>query len=146
MTLPRGLYDQVVTEALGVTLRALAHDEAATRDLAPDEAAERISEVFGLELQRILADHAGESPDRRRKQLALFSALLAHLRTLDDSGETQVSPIEDPPRLLHAIFPRGTQPPHAPSTGLTAPWLFTAGKGFLILSKGALVRFLFPSN
>jgi superfamily II DNA or RNA helicase/HKD family nuclease len=129
MTLPRGLYDLVLTSAVSAALEAEPAGAVHLSDLHPDEAPERLAEVLGAELRRILDESGGVGGDRLRAQLDLLNGMLRDLRTrhapVGGGGADEV--VEG--RLLRAIHPTTTQPPTPPETGLAAPWLFTAGKG-----------------
>lgn len=129
MTRPRGLYDEVLTTALAARIGELESDAATIRDLEASETGERLKDVFGLQLQRILADLPGENRERIGKQLSLVNSLLAHLRDVGLAQDSLIDPVAEPARLLESIYPRQTTPPTSPATGLASPWLFTAGKG-----------------
>lgn len=125
-----GLYDLLITERLAAQLNLAAAD---VRALTAD-AAEVFADVLGRQLGAILEDVAGEDGERGQRQLELVNALLVALRerlTLDG----QFSPLAEivdlvaqPPRLLKAVQ-SDRQFPESPDIGLSAPWLFTAGKG-----------------
>lgn len=125
-----GLYDLLITERLAVKLDLASAD---VRALTAD-AAEVLADVLGRQLGAILEDVAGEDGERSQRQLELVNALLVALRerlTLDG----QFSPLAEivdlvaqPPRLLKALQ-SDRQFPEAPEIGLSAPWLFTAGRG-----------------
>jgi superfamily II DNA or RNA helicase/HKD family nuclease len=125
-----GLYDLLITERLAAQLDLAAAD---VRALTAD-AAEVFADVLGRQLGAILEDVAGEDGERSQRQLELVNALLVALRarlTLDG----QFSPLANivdlvaqPPRLLKAVQ-SDRQFPESPEIGLSAPWLFTAGKG-----------------
>jgi superfamily II DNA or RNA helicase/HKD family nuclease len=86
-----------------------------------------MAEVLHRQLAGALSDLAdGESV---RPQLALINEMLVELqRRLPPEDADTVELVADPPRILTSILRRGVHP-EAPETGLTAPWLFTAGKG-----------------
>ena len=129
MTSQRGLYDLVITEALARSLKTVAPDVADTRPLDADEAPERLLEVLGNQLQRILTDIAGEPPERALSQLKLVNDLLRELRDRGLITADELDTVAEPTSVLRAIR-RGGEPALAtPDTGLSAPWLFTAGKG-----------------
>lgn len=125
-----GLYDLLITERLAAQLDLVAAD---VRPLTED-AAEMLADVLGRQLGAILEDFTGEVGERSQRQLELVNALLVALRErLTRDG--QVSPLAEivdlvaqPPRLLRAVQ-SDRQFPESPDTGLSAPWLFTAGKG-----------------
>src|SRR5688500_9975448 len=129
MTLSRGLYDLVLTQAVARSLGAIAPDVADLRDLDTEEAAERLIEVLGRQLRGLL-DHLGAGHDEQvRSQLELVNGLLAQLRAERRETGDLVDPVENPPRILRAIHGPAEPAPTAPETGLAAPWLFTAGRG-----------------
>src|SRR5678816_744688 len=79
MTLPDGLYDLLVTEALA---RALAAVDPASSDVCALKgcAAEILSEVVTRQLVDILADVSGDESDKARRQLELVNELMVMLR------------------------------------------------------------------
>lgn len=129
MPLPHGLYDLVLTDAVARSLKSATPDVGDVRDLDPDESAERLTEVLGLELRRILADTEGEGSERLQAQLAVVNGLLRDLRERLDPGVLEPDQLVLPPRVLRSVHPGASSPPEAPVTGLAAPWLFTAGRG-----------------
>lgn len=129
MSLPHGLYDLVLTDAVARSLDSAIPGVGDVRDLDPDEAAERLTEVLGLELRRILADAEGTRSERLQTQLALVNSLLRELRERLESDSPEPGQVVPPPRVLRSVHPGAAFPPQAPATGLAAPWLFTAGRG-----------------
>jgi superfamily II DNA or RNA helicase/HKD family nuclease len=129
MPLPHGLYDLVLTGAVARMLEGAAPGVADVRDLDPDEAAERLTEILGSELRRILADVRGTSPERLQAQLALVNGLLRELRGRSEPGVPEPDQVVAPPRLLRSVHHRSASVPEPPETGLAAPWLFTASRG-----------------
>jgi superfamily II DNA or RNA helicase/HKD family nuclease len=129
MPLPHGLYDLVLTLAQE---RRLPDPQAAgldLHDLHADEAPDRLSELLGAELRRILAGASGADAERRRVQLELVNGLLRALREPAGGEEGEADEVPEPPRVLRSISPAVGAPPAWPETGLSAPFLFTAGKG-----------------
>lgn len=126
--LPDGLYDEVLTEALwNAVSRSTDERQRTLETLQADDAAGRLAEVIARQLSRILDDLDGEGQDKLLRQLELANAVLKAARqrlTADAAVDAMVSP----PQVLHAIH-RRADPLVPPDTGLSLPWLFTAGKG-----------------
>jgi superfamily II DNA or RNA helicase len=121
MSLPKGLYDLLVTEGL---LDRLPSGEARLDELASDEAVPYLVDVLGQQLGRVLEDLPSE--DGKAPQLELVNGLIAELRKR--VSPDAADPVAAPLRVLRSISPTG-QHPTPPEVGLAAPWLFTAGKG-----------------
>jgi superfamily II DNA or RNA helicase/HKD family nuclease len=121
--LPAGLYDMLLTAR---DLERINEAESQTRQLTHAEGA-RLIEVLQRQLAGALNDLAdGESV---RSQLSLVNGLLGELRRrLPTESAEAIELVADPAQLLTSIRRHGvhSEPPEA---GLTAPWLFTAGKG-----------------
>src|SRR5688500_20380974 len=121
MTLSRGLYDLVLTQAVARSLGAIAPDVADLRDLDTEDAAERLIEVLGRQLRGLL-DHLGAGHDEQvRSQLELVNGLLAQLRADRRAAEDLVDSIEIPPRVLRAIHAPAGPAPTAHETALASP-------------------------
>jgi superfamily II DNA or RNA helicase len=123
--LPRGLYDQLVTDSLA---RRLAADgvESVTDQISGSDATAHLLDLAGHTLSRILSAIGERKDDALQQQAALVVDLLGAVRERVEGGlvETPVVPL----RRLRAV---GTaSPEHAalPTTGLNAPWLFTTAK------------------
>jgi superfamily II DNA or RNA helicase/HKD family nuclease len=129
MPLPHGLYDLVLTEAIARSLENAIPAVGDVRALDADEAAERLAEVLGAELRRILADAEGTTSERLQTQLALVNGLLRELRERLERDGPELDEVAPPPRVLRSVYTGAASPPEAPETGLAAPWLFTAGRG-----------------
>ena len=135
MTLPDGLYDQLLTEGLARSLADLAPG-CADVQVRKDNLAELLGELTARQLGAILEDFAGEDAERSRRQLELVNELLVTLRQRMLSGNAAASAasadivdlVSAPVRVLRAVQ-RAQQFPQPPEIGLAAPWLFTAGKG-----------------
>ena len=131
--LPLGLYDLLVTESLERLLGTAGTYRQQVEPLAGD-AAEALSDCLARQLSAALEDLPGEGAEGVQRQLALVNDLLVWLRQRLSSvqGARVVPPpvdlIAPPARVLHALH-RTPQGPQPPSLGLSAPWLFTAGKG-----------------
>lgn len=129
MTLPAGLYELLLTERSAPRLDGQRADVQPLRD----GAASLLTDALARQLGAILEDLHGEGPDKALRQLELVNSLLATLRErlAREAGAAEMADSVDllaaPPQLLKAI--RGAAPPTAPpELGLSAPWLFTAGK------------------
>ncbi|MFO1296916.1 MAG: DUF3427 domain-containing protein [Rubrivivax sp.] len=129
MSLPKGLYDLLVTEGIASRLGS----EAADLQPLAAEATAYLAEA----LARQLGDALDDLPDGQRQQheLALVNGLLVALRErlaglgADARGAAEVIDlIAAPPRRLVALGGDTAGRP-APELGLSAPWLFTAGRG-----------------
>ena len=130
MTLPDGLYDQLITEKLAAKFDPNDSETVAV----PDNGSDLLVDALARQLTNILEDVAGDEADKPRRQLELVNALLLSLRqrlSVDqvpsESAEI-IDLISHPARMLKAIQ-RNRQFQVPPETGLVAPWLFTAGKG-----------------
>ncbi|MBN8488540.1 MAG: DUF3427 domain-containing protein [Burkholderiales bacterium] len=136
MALPDGLYDQLLTESLARSLAALAPGSAEVLSLK-DGASNLLVDVLVRQLGTILDDLAGDDSEAPRRQLELVNELLVMLRhrlvtanganTPAGSAEV-IDLVADPLRVLRAVQ-RDRQFRVPPEIGLSAPWLFTAGKG-----------------
>jgi superfamily II DNA or RNA helicase/HKD family nuclease len=129
MSLPHGLYDLVLTEAVNRELAGALPAVGDTRPLDGDEAAERLAELVGAALRRILDDTQDSATERLHAQLALVNGLLGDLRERFGQHVLAGEEVTTPPSVLRSIHPRASAPPETPETGLAAPWLFTAGRG-----------------
>lgn len=128
MTLPDGLYDLLLTERL---LAGLDPSRSEWVDFS-DERSELLQDSLARQLSSALADVEGEGAEAAVRQVEIVNALLLLLRqrlqALQPGAAANVDLIANPPQVLRSI--RGDrQFPDAPELGLTAPWLFTAGKG-----------------
>jgi superfamily II DNA or RNA helicase/HKD family nuclease len=127
--LRRGLYDRVITEALARELAGENVDDVERRDLSPDDVPERLVEVLALQLARVLADVRDGAIERGAAQLALINDLLREARNRQAESRQSFDAIVAPPQALLAIRNPGEPRSGFPETGLTTPWLFTAGRG-----------------
>jgi len=131
--LPLGLYDLLVTESLDRLLGAAGPFQKQVEPLS-GSAAEALADALVRQLSAVLEDLPGEGSEGVQRQLALVNDLLVWLRQRLSSGSgARVAPpavdlVASPARVLHALHstPQGALPP---ALGLSAPWLFTAGKG-----------------
>lgn len=133
MTLPRGLYDELVTESLGHRLAQLADSDAVLDVLSSEDAAPLLVDLVAQSLSRVLADTTHDSahtdaPDTTQ-QLALVNELLKDLRRKLDRDPDRIEPSVPAPILrLRAVHTKGSAAPASPQTGLAMPWLFSAAK------------------
>jgi superfamily II DNA or RNA helicase/HKD family nuclease len=128
MSQSRGLYDLLLTEGALRHLATIAPDRSAVRPLQQEEAAERLLDIFAQQLQRTLDAMHGEPPAKLISQLALINDLIREVRDRLPARSDALDPIGIPPVVLQAIHSGVSLPPTSPATGLTTPWLFTAGK------------------
>lgn len=122
-TLRGGFYDLLLSERASAAL-----DVANSKPRALDTSeSSRLVELLQSQLSGLLNDLAdGHSIDR---QLELVNGLLIELRRkLAPEDAQTVDLVADPPTVLTSVTRAGFHR-EPPQTGLTAPWLFTAGKG-----------------
>lgn len=123
-TMSDGLYDRLLNSTLERALRDLP--EGRQVQLEKLGRAERRRRLI-LEVARLLPEAldavSGKDEETEADELALINGLLAALRREGAEESRLVTPL----RALRAIHP-GAQPPSYPPTGLSAPWLFTAGR------------------
>lgn len=128
MSLPDGLYDQVLTQTLqALVARSTDQSTRSLQALDPVDAPARLSELLAAQLAQMLDDLHGEGDDKLRQQLELVNFLLVSLRLRLGQGAV-ADAVAEPAQILQAVH-RHSAPPVPPETGLAAPWLFTAGKG-----------------
>lgn len=121
--LPAGLYDLLLTTR---ERERLDVERSMTRPLESSEVA-RLAALLQQQLALALEDL--QTGDSLVAQLGLVNDLLVALGTrLPDAQQAIIDPIAEPATILTSISRHGR---HAlsPDTGLSAPWLFTAGKG-----------------
>ena len=128
MTLHRGLYDTLVTSSLARAIES-GNDIAQISRLPNDEIADRVAEALSRQMRAILEMVAGEGDARQLRQLDLVNTLLGRVRDDNPRIAAEVDPVSLPVEILRGVY--GTERPAygGPQTGLSAPWLFTAGKG-----------------
>lgn len=121
--LPAGFHDLLLTDRASEALD-LASSRTRLLDIAESA---RLAEVLQRQLAGVLNDLAdGESI---QPQLALVNGLLTELRRqLSPEAGAALELVADPPTVLTSVLRNGFHH-ESPQTGLTAPWLFTAGKG-----------------
>ena len=127
MSLPIGLYDQLITEGLAERLKATGNT-AHTDALAGGEATGPLLDLLANTMSRLMESFAGDPRDSLLQQLELINGVLLHLRN-QTTGEARktIALAQPPARRLRAIRAGGEEA-RLPETGLAAPWLFTAAK------------------
>ena len=129
MTLPDGLYDQLLTDALRDDVMRTTDEHAhSLQPLTAEDAPERLADALAAQLARILDDLHGDGAEKLRQQLDLVNFLLVSLKQRLGKRADDAEPLSAPPQILQAIHQRSPKPA-IPETGLAFPWLFTAGKG-----------------
>jgi len=115
MTLPRGAYEQLVTELLQQRLAA-SNDSHQLRELDPAEAALRLTQHLAGPIQRYL--ESVPKKERPQAQVELANRLLGSLTDrLKDVGEERLTG----PHMLRAVHPKllpGQTPPPLPDVPL----------------------------
>ena len=129
MTLPDGLYDQLLTEALRDAVNRTTDEHAhSLKPLTAEDAPERLADALAAQLSRILDDLNGDGAEKLREQLDLVNFLLVSLKQRLGQRAGDAETLSAPPQILQAIHQQSPKPA-IPETGLAFPWLFTAGKG-----------------
>ena len=125
---PNGLYDLLIDQtALDAVQYLVSAGFAQTESLTGSERRRRLSAELARYLADLLDDLSVESDvESEQTELALIKSLLVTLRHAQPQAThpNWLSPL----RVLRAIYRYGP-PPQAPITGLSEPWLFTAGRG-----------------
>ena len=130
MSLPDGLYELLITERLAQNPGL----DSVEIQLLKDDAAEFFVDTLARQLSAVLADLPGAGDQRIKDQLELVNALLVELRARLSSklnahmAAEVIDLVADPAKLLRAVN-KNHRNYLSPEVGLTAPWLFTAGKG-----------------
>ncbi len=126
MTLPFGLYDQLVTDALA---KRLTDDgqHASVDALSGSETALYLLDLVGRTLADILDSLGDGDREALERQGELIAELLRFVRGRVDSTASVDLP-SAPLRRLRAIGRTADDSAQLPVSGLTAPWLFTASK------------------
>jgi len=125
MTLPDGLYELLLTDALAAALSDQPHHTepagAASQELLFDALSRQLSNAL---------DSFEHDPAGARGQLELVAGLLARLRRLlrKTQQDPEAAPAFVQPLQLLRQVGRADTKLAAPETGLLQPWLFTAGK------------------
>ena len=122
MTLPRGLYDQLVTDTLARRLDQLPETEKQLDPLSSTHATPLLTDLIAQSLARVLEDAQGDPSTHLAQQLAIVNALLVDLRArLTRDPERVEGAVPSPPRRLRAVHATGTAAPALPATGLAVP-------------------------
>ncbi|MBS0602484.1 MAG: DUF3427 domain-containing protein, partial [Proteobacteria bacterium] len=129
MTLADGLYDELLTEALQALVVGATQENGRTlRPLQVEDAPRRLADLLATQLVRILDDLEGDGEAKLRRQLELVNSILLSLRPRFGDRVDGIDGLGPFPQILQAIHRRRAVP-EFPETGLSAPWLFTEGKG-----------------
>lgn len=129
MTLADGLYDELLTEALQALVVGATQENGRTlRPLQVEDAPMRLADLLATQLVRILDDLEGDGEAKLRRQLELVNSILLSLRPRFGDRVDGIDGLGPFPQILQAIHRRRAVP-EFPETGLSAPWLFTEGKG-----------------
>ena len=122
--LPDGLYDRLLNSALERALHELPEGrQAQLEKLGRAEQRRRLVLEVSRLLPEILDAAADPEDEAGGRELALINELLVGLRQEGAEEAQLVAPL----RALRAIHPNGA-PTTFPPTGLSSPWLFTAGR------------------
>ena len=130
MTLPNGLYDLLLTNALAARI----NPDHAQLQLLQTDAADFLVDAISRQLAAILDDMGGEAAERPARQLQIVNALLVSLRerlaadAVSGCTDNVIDLVAHPLQVLKAIR-HDQEFSTPPEIGLAAPWLFTAGKG-----------------
>ncbi|WP_411282052.1 DUF3427 domain-containing protein [Gemmatimonas sp.] len=127
MSLPIGLYDQLITDTLAERLQGLGSD-AQVDKLLDGDATGPLLDLMASTLSRLLESFTTDPQNSLLKQLELVNGVLTHLRsTVSVDQRDAITLPQQPARRLRAIR-AGGEAARLPETGLAAPWLFTAAK------------------
>lgn len=126
MTLPRGLYDQLLTAA--VEARLASGDDFSSEQLSSGSATPLLIDLVARTLANVLEDVRTGEQDHADTQLAFVNQTLAQIRALRLDSAVEQDSLVPPLRRLQSIHARGMTPGLLPDTGLANPWLFTAAK------------------
>lgn len=127
MTLPFGLYDQLVTDRLRHRID-LQRERAEIDQITGGEATLHLIDLLCRELSEILESIGDESHHAVQRQAALITDLIRIARDRNPSATAPPELPTEPLRRLRAIGRPGNEVSQLPATGLAAPWLFTASK------------------
>jgi len=133
MNIKEGLYDVLITDSLARSLQLLPSGIAAREhELEQSEAIEAFTDAASKQLAAIMESLDTQDATKYKEQLlasaTLINDLIVHARTLTGSKKIELDPISRPPRKLLAITSQGLELLR-PETGVSTPWLFTAGRG-----------------
>ncbi|MFA5522420.1 MAG: hypothetical protein WCY98_11990 [Castellaniella sp.] len=123
--LPDGLYDQLLTESLWTLLQRDELRQAhSLQAVPPDETAQRLSEHLVAQMAALLDTHVADPS----AQLHFINHALTALRRKLKADRDAADPVHTPLQSLLSVH-RHRPAAEPPETGLSLPWLFTAGKG-----------------
>lgn len=128
MTLPRGLYDQLITDALARQLEGFDESELSKDNLTATELGPHLQDLVARSLARVLDDLDTGDDSVKAQQLALVNEVLVDLRKRLSHDKERVDSLPAAARRLRAVHAQGAEAPLLPDTGLAEPWLFTAAK------------------
>lgn len=129
MHLKTGVYDEVLLANMGAAIDALADAgyEAEIEPISQNDVAFTLAEAARQQLVRILETLLVESEEPADKRLVQVASLINDV--LQSIAKfSKIDSITVPPRKLLAVKQNGENMVR-PETGLSTPWLFTAGKG-----------------
>ena len=123
--LPDGLYDRLMNGALQRSLEVLPPErQYEIEKLGSAELRRRLVLEIARLLPEIFDEISGSAgATESNREVDLINGLLAWIR----QQGVEVAPLLTPARALRAVHPAGVAPIYPP-TGLSAPWLFTAGR------------------
>jgi hypothetical protein len=124
--LPDGLYDRILDSTLREAAQGLATaGQAEIEALVPAERRRRLVAEMARLLPDLLDAIAASSDESEieRQELQLLNKLLTSVRRQDAQTPTWTAPV----LALRSVHRTGLAPIF-PQTGLSSPWLFTAGR------------------
>ncbi len=124
--LPDGLYDRILDSTMRVVAEDLATaGQAEIEALAPAERRRRLVAEIARLLPELLDGVAtsSEESESERQELQFLNQLLTNVRRQDAQTPTWTAPV----LALRSVHRTGLVPVF-PQTGLSFPWLFTAGR------------------
>ncbi len=128
MSLPLGLYDQLLTDALRRRIEQLPVGSSTLDALSAEQATPLLAHLVSQALGRVLEDNQSRHKSDLDAQLDLINALLVELRTRLAADPERIDTLSVPATRLRAVHTAGQKAPALPLTGLAEPWLFTAAK------------------
>jgi superfamily II DNA or RNA helicase/HKD family nuclease len=129
MSLPRGLYDLVLTAAVERSLAGIEPDVFDVGELNQEDAADRFVDALSGQLRTLLSDIPRREKHPVVAQMDIINGLLSWLRESHSPNTSLLDDLSAPPRVLRGIRGPAEPRPISPETGLASPWLFTAGRG-----------------
>lgn len=121
--LPLGLYERLLSTELQQALEQLPAGQTSQLDanLGPEQQRRLLVQEIAQLLPQLL--EAAQEKEKDVQVLDLLNRLLVWLRQQGVEAPNYTQPLQ----VLRAVHPEG-QSPLLPSTGLSTPWLFTAGR------------------